>query len=227
MRELNLPNNPFLVSEDEKKNVLAEDTPVYIIHKRVFVGMLNIVKKADAKFIYIKATEPFLNGSVILGDSVTCQIFNGEHEYRFYGQVSMIEDDCNGLVHIELNQAHKYLNLRRDKRYIVNFNTEILDYLSNKRLEGVIKNISLGGIALACSEPIDKQSNLGIKIPIDHEGKKYLEFKARILRVLPCINYREYGMVIHEIDDNNKEKLQNLIKTLEDNEKAVVEFLKR
>lgn len=222
MDQTNLPNIPSNLSEDEKKSILKKGTVINIKHPRVFEGMLNVIQKSESDAIYIKLTEAFLKDSILTGDRVRCQILTGEYEYTIYGEIDSIDISSPGYVRITVIRAFKYQNIRKDKRYIVNFRANIYLQDRDKPVYGLIKNISSSGLAVICNEHLKKLDIVRIKFSSNLNRDELIELTIKVIRDSSNQGYFEYGMLITDINDSNREALRSLLDALEKDEKSVL-----
>ncbi|MFZ5986650.1 MAG: PilZ domain-containing protein [Bacillota bacterium] len=224
MDQVSLPNIPNNLTDDEKRLILKKGTVLNIKHPRVFEGMLNVIQKADNNTIYLKLTEPFLKDSILIGDRVRCQILSTEFEYTIYGEISNIDITSPGYVKINILRAFKYQNIRKDKRYLVNFRANIYAENIDKPIYGVVKNISSSGMAVVSNEYLEKLSELRLKFSININKNEFIELTAKVIRDTSSTGYFEYGLLITHMDDSNKNSLKKLLDSLENDEKAFLDI---
>ncbi len=201
--------------EEEKHLIFAKGTLMNIKHARVFEGMLNAIVDYKDNFIYVKLTEPFIKGSVLIGDKVKCQILSRDYEYIVYGEVYHIDISSPGIVKIMNTKTYRYHNIRRDQRYLVNFPTNIFEIKDSRAIYGLTKNISLSGMAIVCNHKFQTLIDVQIKFSTNINTDKYIELTANIIRESPNEGYNEYGLMIRDMDEKNKQEFLNLIDNLE------------
>jgi hypothetical protein len=201
--------------EEEKHLIFAKGTLINIKHPRVFEGMLNTIVDYKDYFLYVKLTEPFIKGSVLIGDKVRCQILSRDYEYIAYGEVYHIDISSPGIVKILNTKTYRYHNIRRDKRYLVNFPTNVFERPGSSAVYSIIKNISLSGMAIVCNHKFQTLIDVDLKFSTNVVGSKYIELKANIIRESPSEGYNEYGLMIRDMDETNKQEFLSLIDRLE------------
>ncbi|NLL04221.1 MAG: PilZ domain-containing protein [Clostridiaceae bacterium] len=201
--------------EEEKHLIFAKGTLINIKHPRVFEGMLNTIVDYKDDFLYVKLTEPFIKGSVLIGDKVRCQILSRDYEYIAYGEVYHIDISSPGIVKILNTKTYRYHNIRRDKRYLVNFPTNVFERPGSSAVYSIIKNISLSGMAIVCNHKFQTLIDVDLKFSTNVVGSKYIELKANIIRESPSEGYNEYGLMIRDMDETNKQEFLSLIDRLE------------
>ncbi len=214
----------YELTVEEKKSLFVKGTLMNIKHPRVFEGMLNAIQKYENDEIIVKHTEPFLKGSVLVGDKVKCQILASNYEYTIYSEVSNIDISKTGFVKIKIIRAYRYENLRRDKRYLVNFRTNIFLDTNTKPIYGIVKNISLSGMAIVSNFHFKALSCVSMKFSTHPHKDDFIELSARVIRESSSEGYFEYGLLILKIDDKNKQALSNLINQLENNEISLIDL---
>ena len=63
------------------------------------------------------------------------------------------------------------------------------------------------------------------KTPISNVD--FLEFTAKVVRIIPKVNYNEYGIEMIDIDSKNKDLLDRMLFSLNSNEESYIEELKK
>jgi len=203
------------VTEEEKYSIFTKGTLLNIKHSRIFEGMLNVIQDYKDDIIYVKLTEPFIKGNILIGDKVKCQILSNEYEYTVFAEVYHIDISSPGIVKIQTNRVYKYQNIRRDKRYLVNFRANILKDIISDPVYAIVKNISLSGMAVVCNHKFQTLIDVKIKFSTSLHTSEYIETTANIIRESSHEGYNEYGLMFLDMGEKNKEALKNLINNLE------------
>ena len=112
-------------------------------------------------------------------------------------------------------KTYRYHNIRRDKRYLVNFPTNVFERPGSSAVYSIIKNISLSGMAIVCNHKFQTLIDVDLKFSTNVVGSKYIELKANIIRESPSEGYNEYGLMIRDMDETNKQEFLSLIDRLE------------
>lgn len=180
------------------------------------VPILSIIQRLNSGCLYFRVSDELLKSNVMLGDPLSCQIIEEGYEYVLNGIVGEIEFNYPRELQFIIKDINIFKNMRKFRRYNVNFSADVYLNRNSKRTYTIVHNISIADLSMVCKENVDINDKVDVDIIVDKET--VLKFKARIARILPNDRYVECGMQITEIDDTNKDRLERVIFRLENDE---------
>ncbi len=223
MRELNLPFNPYIVSEEEKKSVFKPGALVCVKDKTIFNVILSTIKRIENEKIYLALTMPFLENNILPGRSITCNILRQDFEYIAYGLVSNINTSGAGDVEFKISEINKFKNQRKEKRFFINISAKMMSN-TNSSMYGIIKNLSLSGLCIISKEVFAKDDIIDVCFS-NNSRSLPIQLKAKIVRASSCVGFKEYGLEIIDTG-SSASAYKDILKELEQNELAVINSLK-
>lgn len=200
---------------------------IYIKHEAIIEPGLCIIQKLDDSNIYFKFPDIFTEKNILIGDKIYCQALKENFEYVVYGEITDIEIRPPRFVKVSIDKYNKYKNNRVFARYSVNLQAVYTLENSNEEHYILINNISIIGAAIISKEYLALNLILYIKAKTSICSVDFLEFAAKVVRIIPKDNYNEYGIEIVDINLKNKDILDRVLFNLNSNEESYIEELKK
>jgi hypothetical protein len=210
---------------DEVARVLSRGRVISIKSPNFPVPILSIIQRLHAGCLYFRVSDELLKNNVLLGDPLTCQIIEEGYEYVLNGIVGEVQPLYPREMQFIIKDINIYKNMRKNRRYNVNFPAEVFLNRESRRAYTIVHNISIADLNMICKEKADLNDRVDVDLMVNKDT--VLKFKATIARVAPSDRFNEYGMRITEIDDVNRDRLEKVIYELQmDEGRFVAESLK-
>mgnify|MGYP000854670977 CR=1 FL=1 len=212
----------YVLTTKDKDEIFKRGAVVSVKHPKIFEPVLTVIQKIEGEELIFRIPDDFLRSNVFKGDTVSCHVMQGEYEYIVDGKITRFDITYPRLVHLLIEKTRRVKNNRKNKRYLVNFQSFFTPYGVDKKIYAIIKNVSLSGICAVFREEVEVESLVNVFVSASIEKSMALEFKAKVNRVIEREFYNEYGLEIVDIDDINKDMLDRLIYRLECDESEFV-----
>jgi hypothetical protein len=219
--------SPYFINKERAFRDIKRGQIITLQHKEVFEPVLSVIQSTKKTTIFFKVPDDFLKNNVIIGDEIQCQVFIENYEYVLKGIIKNIKFEKIPLMEFMVENADKYINQRKSKRYNVNLPAVIIVPDSHQHIFSIIKNISAAGAAAKISmmlrDDIMEDDSLYLKVSAKLNETETLDFEAQIIRRNKKDKITEFGMMILDLDEENDKKLHNLLDKLEQDEKHFIE----
>lgn len=181
---------------------------------------LSIIQRLEGACLYFRVSDDLLKSNIFLGDELTCHIIDDDNEYVMNGIIGNIEFNYPRELQFFIKTINIFKNLRKFRRYNVNFSAEIFLNQNHARAYSIVKNISTSDLNLVLKDKVGINDKVDVDILVNKDT--VLKFKARVARIAPTKEYTECGMEITTIDDTNKDRLDQVIFQLMHDERLFV-----
>lgn len=196
----------------EKVNkYLSAGVKVRLKHYNINEYLMAETIEASDFSLKLKISDRMSYANVLPGDHVLISfIFQEEYECIIKGVVENAHAEYPQWISIKAARVEKYRNERKSRRYAINVCCNILD--QDSLHFAIAKNISFSGIKLVSKAAVENKKNVRLEMFFD-EGRN-ISINAGIVREKQFLNFTEYGLVMQGMDQEKKQKLDDIINYL-------------
>jgi len=206
------------MSELSNLNNIASPRGAYINHISLEIPAAGIIRMLEKHIMNINCSRSVSN--LLIGDPVICKFIDCDNEYIITGDVTTILDDYS--FNILVSNLEKHKNNRKHKRFAVSLNSVVAGVDSMDYICSTVKSISYSGISINSNHDYAIEGH--ILVSIITSTIDVIHFIGKVVRKNKILDYFEYGVEITSIVSPNKEKLNNFIDSLEEQEKEFAEL---
>lgn len=208
------------------ENIFEQGSIVSTRHGRQHNWIFNFILSSDLKknIIEIELKQEYINDMLAKEETILIKTEKDNYYYIARGVVKDILIEQKRII-VKINSLQKFENKREEPRYDVRLNCIVKGIDFDDIGFSVIVDISKSGIGMVSRQNIALESKIFIDILLE-EGK-VLKLKGNPIRKRACGYNIEYGVKIEPIDEENKEKLLEFLKELEDREKKRTSVIKK
>lgn len=212
MHKYNLDEKQGLFSLLQNKNILkilSPGAPVTIKHFKMNEYLDASINDLTQTTLTIEILSQYNEPFMFPKDHVVVNYTSSKEVYVISGEVQKVISINPIKLIMEIKAIETLGNLRKGSRYYVSIpaNIKVRGYVQS--IFAVVKNISVGGIKVNCSEYIDKNRTLDVEIIFDKMNK--MNFEGIIVRNVRIDDYYEYGIEISGITESNSRSLHHFI----------------
>lgn len=178
----------------------------------------NVVYEVSQNRIHINLAQEYINKLIMVGDPLKCKVSTPETEYVLDGVVDSIQIEDRTIT-IRIEKINKFENIRENNRYDAYIISRITINRENT-IFSVVTSLSNSGISVVSKSEIPSNSDTFVEVFIDSGNT--IRFYGNMVRKTVTENGYEYGIKFKQLDQQNKNMLESILKDLKSREDSLL-----
>jgi hypothetical protein len=197
----------------EKMNEMMEPGQIVRLrHNNVIEYVMTKIAEVSENDFKLIFSDRMLMANILDGHTASINYINQlNEECIISGVLEKATAEFPQLITLRPTKIEKYKDARKTRRYSLNHCCNIFD--EDKQHFGIVKNISFAGLRLFTKGLIEDRKN--VKLQLFIEPDRVINLDIGMVRNKQFYNHNDYGFVILESKEEERQKLRELVRVLE------------
>lgn len=203
------------IEKTEISDILKDVSLIRVRYENEELADINLVFLATEDTIDVLTSGVTARNGVDIGSKVVCKFEHEGYEYIIDGEIANICEYDPPLVSINVLEAKRVKDKRKDIRYETNLKSSLDRADGSRPVRCTVKNISKGGAGILSDDGSIDENGAEVYLNINMGRNQTAKFKARVLRKTEATTGRKkcysYGLQFQDLTHEQSCRLTDII----------------